>query len=104
MSSQRLGKLRGMGCIRATLRNPALFFDGVHGACGAKHGIGRGTRRLAAAFLRRALPIRAAPVGWESRRVPQRSGLDRLGLKVKEAQELTPVQGSMRSSNVLLSR
>jgi hypothetical protein len=39
--------------------------------------------------LRRALPIRAEPVGCESRRVPQRSGLDRLGLKVKEAQELT---------------
>ena len=35
------------------------------------------------------MPIRAAPVGCESRRVPQRSGLDRLGLKVKEAQELT---------------
>ena len=34
-----------------------------------------------------------SPVGCESRRVPQRSGLDRLGLKVKEAQELTRFQG-----------
>lgn len=50
-----------------------------------------GRRQQAAGYrvLRRALPIRAAPVGCESRRAPQRSGLDRLGLKVKEAQELT---------------